>query len=36
MRGFLFQKGGLMTKLLSKWQAPKKQEIDVWYHLDRK
>ena len=26
---------GLMGKLLSQWEAPSKDEIDVWYHLKR-
>lgn len=26
---------GLMSKLLSKWEAPPKDEIDVWYILKR-
>ena len=26
---------GLMSKLLSKWEAPSKDEIDVWYILKR-
>lgn len=26
---------GLMRKLLSKWEAPSKDEIDVWYTLKR-
>ena len=26
---------GLMGKLLSKWEAPSKGEIDVWYTLKR-
>ena len=27
---------GLMRKLLSMWEAPSKDEIDVWYTLERK
>lgn len=27
---------GLMGKLLSKWEAPSKDEIDVWYTTERK
>lgn len=27
---------GLMGKLLSKWEAPSRDEIDVWYNLKRK
>ena len=27
---------GLMGKLLSMWEAPSKDEIDVWYTLERK
>ena len=27
---------GLMGKLLSMWEAPSKEEIDVWYTLERK
>ncbi len=27
---------GLMSKLLSMWEAPTKDEIDVWYTLERK
>lgn len=27
---------GLMEKLLSKWEAPDKNEIDVWYFAERK
>ena len=26
---------GLLDKLLSKWEAPAKDEIDVWYTLER-
>ena len=26
---------GLMKKLLSKWEEPSKEEIDVWYTLER-
>lgn len=26
---------GLMKKLLSKWEPPKKSEIDIWYYLKR-
>ena len=24
---------GLMTKLISKWEEPKREEIDIWYKL---
>ena len=27
---------GLLEKLLSMWEAPSKDEIDVWYTLERK
>lgn len=26
---------GLINKLLSLWESPTKDEIDIWYHLDR-
>ena len=26
---------GLIDKLLSKWENPNREEIDVWYYLDR-
>ena len=27
---------GLLEKLLSMWETPSKDEIDVWYTLERK
>lgn len=27
---------GLMKKLLSKWEPPEKNEMDIWYYLKRK